>query len=89
MYIRVPASGIVSLQDDGNMRAFAIVEEVHGAAADNQYRLDANLVIELSRRQHDQQCLNGFRNMLEGMAAYGFYDRATKQVKAKVELFDD
>lgn len=100
MYIRVTANGDLSLQDIDNMRAFSIVAEVRDASVqrladigtltdDNDYWLDADAVLELSGRKHDQQWVDGFWNMLASVAAYGYYDEATKQVKAHVELVDD
>ncbi len=99
MYVRIAANGELSLQDTDNMRTFAIVEEVTGdcatrlaeigtAAADNHYWLDADAVLELSGRGHDRQWVSAFWNMLASVAAYGFYDEATKRVKAHVEQGD-
>ncbi len=100
MYVRVTASGDLSLQDTDNMRSFSIVEDVRDASVtrlaeigtltdDNHYWLDAHAVLELSGRKHDQQWVDGFWNMLTSVAAYGYYDEATKQVKAHVEQVDD
>ena len=82
------------------MRAFAIVLEVIDApvtrlaeigstAEDNSnYWLDADAVVELSGRKHDQQWVKDFRAMLTSAAPYGFYDEATNKVKAHVETID-
>jgi hypothetical protein len=82
MYIRVTASGDLSLQNTGNMRSFSIVEDVRDAPVtrlaeigtptdDNHYWLDAHAVLELSGRKHDQQWVDDFWNMLASVAAYG------------------
>ena len=82
MYIRVTESGDLLLPDTGNMRSFSIVEDVRDAPAtrlaeigkltdNNHYWLDANAVLELSGRKHDQQWMDGFWNMLASVAAYG------------------
>ena len=99
MYIRIAANGELSLRDGDNMRAFSIVEEVAGDAVkrlaeiasptvDNQYWFDAEAVIEISGRGQDRQWVSAFRAMLAGVAAYGYYDEATKRVKAHVEYRD-
>ncbi len=99
MYILVKSDGDLMLQDCENMRAFAIVLEVNdapvmrlaeiGSTADNRnYWLDADAVVELSGRKHDQQWLRAFRAMLTSAAPYGFYDEATNKVKAHVEPGD-
>ena len=100
MYISVTSDGDLILQDCDNMHAFAIVLEVNDApvtrlaeigstAEDNRnYWLDADAVMELSGRRHDQQWVRDFRAMLSSAAPYGFYDDATNKVKAHVELAD-
>ena len=100
MYILVNSDGDLVLQDCDNMRAFAIVLEVNDApvtrlaeigstAEDNgNYWLDADAVMELSGRKHDQQWVSDFRAMLISAAPYGFYDEATNKVKAHVEPVD-
>ena len=100
MYILVNSDGDLMLQDCDNLRAFAIVLEVNDApvtrlaeigstAEDNRnYWLDADAVVELSSRKHDQQWVMDFRAMLTSVAQYGFYDEATNKVKAHVEPGD-
>ena len=100
MYILVESDGGLTLQDCDNMRAFAIVlevidapvtrlAEIGSAAEDNcNYWLDAEAVVELSGRKHDQQWVKNFRAMLASAAPYGFYDEATNKVKAHVEIID-
>lgn len=96
MYILIAADGQLSLEDSDNMRAFSIVEEEVGAAAtrlatiaipseEQHYWLDANAVVELSGRRHDQQWLQGFWDMLAQVEAYGYSDMQNKRVKAHVE----
>jgi hypothetical protein len=100
MYILVKSDGDLMLQDCDNMRAFAIVLEVSNAPVtrlaeigsadeDNRnYWLDADAVMELSGRKHDQQWVREFRAMLTGAAPYGFFDEVTNKVKAHVEPGD-
>ena len=96
MYILIAADGQLSLEDSDNMRAFSIVEEEGGTAAtrlaaiatpaeEQHYWLDANAVVELSGRKHDQQWLQGFWDMLVQVEAYGYSDMQNKRVKAHVE----
>lgn len=96
MYILIAENGELSLQDCDNTRAFSIRETVSGtansgladiaiAAEDNHYWLDANAVVELSGRQHDQPWLDGFWDMLASVEAYGYSDMTAKRVKAHVE----
>jgi len=100
MYIRVAENGEIGLQDSDNFRAFAIVrtgraaplarlEEMATAAEDNHYWLDADAVLELSGRKHDQQWVRDFRAMLESAAPYGYFDTANNRVKAHMETTDD
>ena len=100
MYILVTSDGDLMLHDCDNLRAFAIVLEVKDApvtrlaeigsrAEDNgDYWLDADAVMELSARKHDQQWVMDYRAMLIGAAPYGSYDEATNKVKAHVEVID-
>jgi len=100
MFILVKSNGDLMLHDGDNMRAFAIVLEVNDApvtrlaeigstAEDNSnYWLDADAVMELSGRKHDQQWIRDFRAMLASAAPYGFYDEASNKVKAHVEPID-
>jgi len=78
------------------MRAFSIVEEASGISVTrlaeignlaeyNHHWLDASAVMELSGRKQDQQWVDSFWSMLASVAAYGYYDEATKRVKAHVE----
>ena len=96
MYILIAADGQLSLEDSDNMRAFSIVEEESGAAAtrladiatpseEQHYWLDADAVVDLSGRKHDQQWLQGFWDMLTRAEAYGYSDMQNKRVKAHVE----
>ena len=96
MYILIAADGQLSLEDSDNMRAFSIVEEEGGAAAtrladiatpseEQHYWLDADAVVDLSGRKHDQQWLQGFWDMLTRAEAYGYSDMQNKRVKAHVE----
>lgn len=96
MYILIAADGQLSLEDSDNMRAFSIVEEESGAAAtrladiatpsaEQHYWLDANAVVELSGRKHDQQWLREFWDMLARAEAYGYSDMQNRRVKAHVE----
>ena len=101
MYILVTADGEASLQDIDNMSCFSIREQQAGAAAmlpaqfasaaadDDHYWLDADAVAELCGRLQDQSWLTRYRNMLAGVAAYGYYDEANNKVKAHVERADD
>jgi hypothetical protein len=100
MYIRVAKNGELGLQDSDNFRAFAIVRaaadaalvhlaEIATAAEDNHYWLDADAVLELSGRKHDQQWVRDFRAMLAGVAPCGYYDMTSNRVKAHVETSDD
>ena len=96
MYILIAENGELSLQDCDNMRAFSIREAVSGAAVsaladiattaeDNHYWLDANAVVELSGRRHDQSWVGDFWAMLAGAEAYGYSDMTAKRVKAHVD----
>jgi len=96
VYILIAADGQLSLEDSDNMRAFSIVEEEGGAAAtrladiatpseEQHYWLDADAVVDLSGRKHDQQWLQGFWDMLTRAEAYGYSDMQNKRVKAHVE----
>jgi len=100
MYIRVANNGELGLQDSDNFRAFAIVRagraaplaqltEMAIAAEDNHYWLDADAVLELSVRKHDQQWVSDFRAMLESSAPYGYFDVSNNRVKAHMETTDD
>ena len=96
MYILIAADGQLSLEDSDNMRAFSIVEEEGGAAAtrlaaiatpaeEQHHWLDANAVVKLSGRRHDQQWVQGFWDMLAQVEAYGYSDMQNKRIKAHVE----
>jgi len=96
VYILIAADGQLSLEDSDNIRAFSIVEEESGAAAtrleaivtsseEQHYWIDANAVVELSGRQHDQQWVQKFWDMLAQVEAYGYSDMQNKRVKAHVE----
>ncbi len=96
MYIFIAAGGELTLRDSDNMRAFSIVEEINGsaaeslaaigvAAAEQHYWLDASAVIELSRRMQDETWIKEFWNMLAKVEAYGYSDMENKRVKAHVE----
>lgn len=100
MYIRVAKNGELSLQDSDNFRAFSIIcaaadatldglARMATAAEDNHYWLDADAVLELSGRKHDQQWVRDYRAMLAGVAPYGYYDTTRNRVKAHVETADD
>jgi hypothetical protein len=97
MYILIAADGKLSLQESDNMRAFSIVEAIKGAVTEqllaiatpadkNHYWLDANAMIELSGRKHDQVWVRGFWEMLAKVEAYGYSDMAKKRVKAHMDL---
>jgi len=96
MFIFIAADGEISLRDSDNMRAFSIVEETAGGAADGlagiaraageeHYWLDAAVVIELSGRKDDARWVAGFWDMLARVEAYGYSDMTEKKVKAHVE----
>jgi len=100
MYIRVAENGQLGLQDSDNFGAFAIVragraaplarlEEMAIAAGDNHYWLDADAVLELSGRKHDQQWVRDFRAMLESAAPHDYFDTTNNRVKAHMETTDD
>lgn len=97
MYLLIAANGQLSLEDSDNMRAFAIVEEESGLAAkqlstiatpaeEQHYWLDADAVVDLSRREDDQQWVAGFWDMLAKVEVYGYSDMEKKRVKAHVDL---
>jgi len=100
MYIRVAETGELDLQDSDNFGAFAIVRagraaplaqlaEMADAAEDNHYWLDADAVLELSGREHDQQWVRNFRAMLASVAPHGYFDMSNNRVKAHMETSDD
>jgi len=100
MYIRVAENGELGLQESDNFRAFAIVRagraaplaqlaEIATAAEDNHYWLDADAVLELSGRKHDQQWIQDFRAMLDSVAPYGYFDMTNNRVKAHLETAND
>jgi len=96
MVIFIAADGRLSLRDSDNMRAFSIVEEASGSAerwlaplvvatSGQDFWLDANAVIELSGKAHDETWVRQFWDMLSSVEAYGYSNMATKRVKAHVE----
>ncbi len=98
MYILIAANGKLSLQDSDNLSEFSIREESSGAAVkqlsaiatvaeNNHFWLEAAAVVEISGRQHDQQWVDGFWDMLAKVEAYGFSDRAKKRVKAHLDQY--
>lgn len=97
MYLLIAVNGQLSLEDSDNMRAFSIVEEESGLAAtqlaaiatpaeEQHYWLDADAVVDLSRREEDQQWVAGFWDMLAKVEVYGYSDMKKKRVKAHVDL---
>ena len=100
MYVEIADDGSLSLEDCDNFRAFSIRRRTPGieqqalmqiatAAEDRHYWLDAEAVLALSGRTGDPVWVDTYWNMLAGVAAYGYYDEASKRVKAHVEVPDD
>ena len=100
MYIRVAENGELGLQDSDNFGAFAVVRasrvtplaqlaEMATAAEHDHYWLDAEAVLELSGRKHDQQWVRNFRAMLASVAPYGYFDMSNNRVKAHMETSND
>ena len=97
MYILITSNGQMLLEESDNMRAFSIIEEEPGLAAqqlstiatpaeEQHYWLDADAVVELSGRADDAKWIEGFWDMLAKVEPYGYSNIEKRRIKAHVEL---
>ena len=93
--------GSLSLQEVEDMKSFSVVEAQNASekakassalshiaepAENDHFWIDADAVIQLSSMKDDEQWVDRFWNMLNKVEPYGYYDTATKRVKAHVEI---
>ena len=98
MKLQIDASGVAELIDSDDFKRFSIVEANPGAsrgcaavvdvAEDNHYWLDAQAIVEISKRGEDSEWTEQFWNMLRMVEPYGFSDMAAGRIKAHVETPD-
>lgn len=100
MFLMIDENGSLSLQEVEDLKSFSVVEaqdasekakassaisHIAEPAEDNHYWIDADAVIQMSSMKDDKQWVDSFWEMLDKVAPYGYYDAATKRVKAHVE----
>lgn len=103
MFVKVSASGRVTLENDGNFRAFKLVVEGGPAALDAARRALAGTaelpdqstawIFEAALRHwpsvaQDQAWQQNFSAMIEKARPHGWIDDARKAIKAHIEWTD-